>query len=186
MKKIGFHDNWISIVMRCVTSVTYAVRINGQPYGKIHPSRGLRQGDPLSPYLFLIFAKGLSALLHQAIQRKKLIGVAASIKGPKISYLLLVDDNLIFGRATREEAAEIQRLLQVYEASSSQQLNRNKTSLFFSPNTNEGIRDDVKTFFGAQVIKPHKSYLDLPFLVGRSKSNTFAHLKQRVVNKVSG
>ena len=149
MKKLGFHDNWISIVMRYVTSVTYAMRINGQRYGKIHPTWGLRQGHPLSPYLFLICAEGLSALLHKAVQRKKLRGVAASVKGPKVSHLFFADDSLIFGRATKEEATEIQRLLQVYEASSGQQLNWNKTALFFSPNTNDGIREEVKTLFGA-------------------------------------
>ena len=111
MKKLGFHDNWISIVMRCVTSVTYVVRINGQRYGKIHPSRGLKQGDPLSPYLFLICAEGLSALLHKAVQRKKLRGLAALVKGPKVSHLFFADDSLIFGRVTKEEATEVQRLL---------------------------------------------------------------------------
>nr|XP_023887252.1 uncharacterized protein LOC111999356 [Quercus suber] len=162
------------------------VKINGQPCGKLHPTRGLRQGDPLSPYLFLICAEGLSALLHNAVQWKKLKGVAASARGPKVSHLFFADDSIIFGQATREDAAEIQRLLQVYEASSGQQLNRNKTSLFFSPNTEVGIREDVKNMFGADVIKPHESYLGLPSLVGRSKFNSFAQLKQRVANKVSG
>ena len=112
--------------------------------------------------------------------------MASSVKGPKVSHIFFADDSLVFGWATKEEAAEIQRLLQVYETSSGQQLNRNKTALFFSPNTDEGIRDDVKTLFGAQVIEPHESYLGLPSLVRRSKSNTFAHLEQRVVTKVSG
>ena len=111
MKRLGFHDEWISIVMKCVTSVTYAVRINGQPCGKIQPTRRLRQGDPLSPYLFLICAEGLSTLLHNAVQQKKLKGVAASVKGPKVSYLFLADDSIIFGHAIKEDAAEIQRLL---------------------------------------------------------------------------
>ena len=65
----------------------------------------------------------------------------------------------------------------MYEASSGQQLNRNKTSLFFSHNTTIGVRDTIKTMFGAQVIKPHESYLGLPSLVGRSKRNTFTQLK---------
>ena len=66
MQKLGFHERWISTVMRCVSSVKYAVRINGQPCSHILPTRGLRQGDPLSPYHFLLCAEGLSALLHQA------------------------------------------------------------------------------------------------------------------------
>lgn len=86
----------------------------------------------------------------------------------------------------KSEAMEIQRILKVYETSSGQQLNCHKTSLCFSPNTNNGIKERVKTMFGAQVIKPHEAYLGLPSLVGRSKNNTFAQLKQRVANKVAG
>ena len=186
MMKLGFDMKWISTVMRCITSVKYAVRINGQSYALNQPTRGLRQGDPLSPYLFLLCAEGLSALLHQSAQRKTIKGVAASTNGPRISHLFFADDSLVFGRATVNEAREIQRILKIYEASSGQQLNCHKTSLYFSPNTNNGTKGKVKTMFGAQVIKPHETYLGLPSLVGRSKSNTFAQLKQRVANKVSG
>ena len=164
-------------MMRCVTSVKYVVRINGQPCGQIQPTRGLRQGDPLSPYLFLICAKGLLALLHYAAQKNAIKGVAASAIGPRVSHLFFADDSLVFGRATVSEATEIQRILKFYELSSGQQLNCSKTSLFFSPNTDEGTKERVKNMFGAQVIKPHESYLGLPSLVGRSKNNTFAQLK---------
>ena len=67
MTKLGLHEDWIRLVMRCVSSVTYAVRINGHPWGQIVPTRGLHQGNPLSLYLFLICAEGLSALLHKAV-----------------------------------------------------------------------------------------------------------------------
>ena len=73
----------------------------------------------------------------------------------------------------------------MYEASSGQQLNRNKTSLFFSHNIAIEVRDTIKMMFGVQVIKPHESYLGLPFLVCRSKRNTFYRLKQRVSNKLA-
>ena len=65
MRKIGFHERWISLMMMCVTSVSYSVLINGEPKGRIVPSRGLGQGDPISPYLFLLCAEGLSAMLNK-------------------------------------------------------------------------------------------------------------------------
>ena len=65
IRSMGFHDKWISLIMMCVTTVSYSVLINGDPKGKITPSRGLRQGDPISPYLFLICAEGLSAMLKK-------------------------------------------------------------------------------------------------------------------------
>ena len=120
MKKLSFHEKWISTVIRCVSSVKYVVWINGQPYAFIQPTRGLRQGDSLSPYLFLLCAEGLSALLNHVAQRNVIKGVAASANGPRISHLLFVDDSLIFGRATENEATKIQRILKVYETSSGQ------------------------------------------------------------------
>lgn len=177
MRKIGFHDHWISIVMQCESSVKYSMRINRHPCGLILPTHGLRQGNPLLPYLFLICAEGLSALLHMATHRKAIKGVAASTRGPRIFHLFFADDSLVFGRALISEAQEIQRILRVYELSSGQQLNCNKTSLYFSPNIDNVTKDRVKTMFGAQVIRPHEAYLGLPSLVGRSKNNTFAQLK---------
>ena len=146
MEKLGFHERWIRIVMACVSSVTYAIRLNGQPCGMITPTRGLRQGDPLSPYLFLLCAEGLSTLLHKASLRNELKGVAASARGPRISHLFFADDSLIFCKATKKEGAEVQRILQVYLG---QQLNRNKMALFFSQNTPTRIQDAIKSMFGA-------------------------------------
>ena len=75
MVKLGFPEEWIDRVMSCVTTPSFSVRINGKAYGNIIPSRGLRQGDPLSPYLFLLCAEGFTSLLSKAEAEGRLHGV---------------------------------------------------------------------------------------------------------------
>jgi hypothetical protein len=96
MLRIGFNARWVDLVMNCVTSVKYSVLINGNPVGNIQPSRGLRQGDPISPYLFLICVEGLSSLIGKAEKKCYISGVPSSPKGPKISHLFFANDCIIF------------------------------------------------------------------------------------------
>uniref|UniRef100_A0A7N2MJJ8 Reverse transcriptase domain-containing protein n=1 Tax=Quercus lobata TaxID=97700 RepID=A0A7N2MJJ8_QUELO len=77
-------------------------------------------------------------------------------------------------------------VLKVYEEASSQQLNRAKTSLFFSSNTDRSIQNEIKTRFGAQIIKQHEKYLGLPSLVGRNRRNTFNEVKENLAKKLYG
>lgn len=87
LRRMDFDERWIALVMMCVTSVHYAILVNGEPCGHIIPMRGLRQGDPLSPYLFLLFAEVLSLLITNANREGFLSGVPSSKKGQKISHL---------------------------------------------------------------------------------------------------
>ena len=186
MQKMGFNAKWVNIMMRCVQTVSYSVLINGKPCGNITLSRGLRQGDPLSPYLFLLFVEGLSTLLQTSVHQGLLRGVAAFQGAPMISHLFFVDDSLIFCKATREDCSNLEMILETYEQASGQQLNKYKTSLFFSRNTPLNIQDEINTQFGAKVIQQHEKYLGLPSLVGKNKCNTFRQLIERLDDKFSG
>jgi hypothetical protein len=66
MTKLGFDRRWIKLIMKCVSSVTYRIKINGVLSDTFSPERGLRYGDPLSPYLFLLCAEGFSTLLNNS------------------------------------------------------------------------------------------------------------------------
>ena len=87
MLQMGFTESWVSMIMECVHTVSYFVLINGEPKGFFHPTRGLRQGDPISPYLFLLCAEGLHALLAKAARSKKIQGISISRGGPKLTHL---------------------------------------------------------------------------------------------------
>ena len=100
MLHLGFSERFVKIIMSYVTSVSYSVLLNGELTGNIKPSRGLRQGDPFSPYLFLICAIGLQGLLHKAKSEGHLRGVSICRNGPRVSHLFFADDNVLFCRAT--------------------------------------------------------------------------------------
>ena len=131
MLKLGFTASWVSIVMKCVRTVSYSVLINGEPRGFFHPSRGLRQGDPISPYLFLLCAEGLQALLEKVALSRSIQGLSISRGGPKLTHLFFADDSVLFCRASLRECHAIQEVLRIYERASGQQINQEKNHSIF-------------------------------------------------------
>jgi hypothetical protein len=95
MRKMGLHEEWIKMIMKCVTSVNYRIKVNNTYSDTIIPQRGLRQGDPLSPYLFLICGEAFSPLLNKAEADGKLQGVKVCATAPSFNHLLFVDDSLV-------------------------------------------------------------------------------------------
>lgn len=177
MRSLGFHDKWISLIMMCMTTVSYSVLINGETKGKITPSRGLQQGDPISPYLFLICAEGLSAMLKKEEVTGHIKGISICKGAPRISHLLFTDDNLVFCRATVEESNRIMKVLEDYKRDSGQKFNKEKTSLFFNKNTNRDVQNHVKQHFAAQIIRHHEKFLRLLPLAGKGKRKAFNRIK---------
>ncbi|CAL2260000.1 unnamed protein product [Prunus armeniaca] len=133
LRTMGFPIRFIQLIMGCVTTVSYLLLIQGRPFGRIIPSRGLRQGDPISPYLFLIVAEAFSVLLQQAERDSRLHGVSIAPSAHSINHLFFADDSLPFCNAGTTEALELKRIFGVYEAASGQKVNLGKSALCFSP-----------------------------------------------------
>uniref|UniRef100_A0A2N9FBI7 Reverse transcriptase domain-containing protein n=1 Tax=Fagus sylvatica TaxID=28930 RepID=A0A2N9FBI7_FAGSY len=186
MAKLGFEGHWVALVMACIKTVSYSIILNGEPHGLINPSRGIRQGDPISPYLFLLCAEGLSSLIQQAALNKTIHGVSVCRGGPKISHLLFADDSLIFCEASLLECEKLGLLLELYEAASGQKINRQKTAIFFSKNTEDSVRADILRFWGASNTAHFEKYLGLPAVVGRNKTQAFKGIRDRVVKRLEG
>ena len=172
--------------MECIKSVTYSILVNGEPKGHIIPTRGIRQGNPLSPYLFLLASEGLNGLIQHAVEGGQIEGFALCRSGPKISHLFFADDSLLFCRARLGDILAIQALLGLYEEASGQKINAEKTSLFFSKNVLDDTKESIKNLLGVAEIKEYEKYLGLPAVVGRNKRASLNYIKDRVWGKLQG
>ena len=114
MIKLGFHRIWVEMIMRLVTTVSFSVLFNGDRLDSFVPTRGIRQGDPISPYLFLLAVEGLSCLLKSKIQSSSLSGIKVAASAPMVSHLLFADDSLLFFKANRESAETVTDVLNTY------------------------------------------------------------------------
>ncbi|XP_062014459.1 uncharacterized protein LOC133730987 [Rosa rugosa] len=184
--RFGFDEAWVHIIMQCVTTVRYAFLINGKPRGYLTPTRGLRQGDPLSPYLFLLCAEVFSALLVRKAERQELKGIRICPDAPLIHHLLFVDDSLLFGRATLEECLHIKSVLTDYEIASRQQVNFSKSSIVFSKKVNVSLQGQLANSLGVKIEAKHDKYLGLPTYLGRNRTEPFAYIKERLSKKLEG
>ena len=90
MEKLGFANRIRDLIMRCVSTVTYSIKINRVSRGHIIPFRGIRQGDPLSPYFFLLCAEGLFALIQSAVNRRQMEGVKICKGGPRLALFFFL------------------------------------------------------------------------------------------------
>ena len=135
MEKLGFCSKWVNLIMQCISSVSYSVIINGVAYGSIKPSKGLHQGDPLSPSLFLLCAEGLSIIIHKAVRNHSFTGIFICRSSPSVTHLFFADDIILFCKANSDECQKLKLILQMYENASVQKINTKKSLIFFSPST---------------------------------------------------
>jgi len=140
MLKLGFHRLWVDRIMRLVSTVSFSILFNGDRQESFMPSRGIWQGDPISPYLLLLAAEGLSCLLNSRIQSSVLSGIKVASSAPAVSHLLFADGSLLFFKANRESAEAIKEALNNYCRASRQQVNMDKSSIHFAKDVGGSIR----------------------------------------------
>jgi hypothetical protein len=184
--KLGFSERWVEMVMRCIKSARFSVKLNGGFSESFLPSRGLRQGDPISPYLFLFCVEGFSALLKEAQRKNELRGVRFGAGGPHVTHLLFADDSIVFLEATQSCLQALRGVLQDYEVSSGQKVNLGKSSAYFGPGCDEDLKNSLKADIGVSSEALSERYLGLPTVVGRSKDGCFKYITDRSWNKVNG
>ncbi|KAF5450624.1 hypothetical protein F2P56_030956, partial [Juglans regia] len=152
MTKMEFPVHWINIIKACLNSVSYLILVNGEPQQCFLPSRGLSQGDPLSPYLFILSAEALTSLLNQAEACGKLTLVLIE-RGPvRVNHMFFVDDSLLFCQAKSKELNCVLHILDLYEKGSGQVINNDKSAIFFSKNTAQVTQKQILQLAGKEIL----------------------------------
>lgn len=186
LEKMGFHEKWVFWMMQCIRSVSYSFLINEAVCGKVIPQRGIRQGDPLSPYIFILCGEVLSGLCKKAQQDGSLPGLRVATKCPRINHLLFADDTMIFTKSNSRCCSSLVSILNKYEAASGQKINPDKSSITFSTQTPVAVKNRVRTQLGIHNERGVGKYLGLPEHFGRKKKDLFASIvgkiKQRAVS----
>ncbi|CAN1823097.1 LINE-1 retrotransposable element ORF2 protein [Linum perenne] len=96
LRAMGFQNRWCKWIKECIRTVRFSVLFNGIPIDPFHPSRGIRQGDPMSPFLFILLTNSLSFLIDKGIRERRLRGIKLNNRCPTLTYVLFADDIIIF------------------------------------------------------------------------------------------
>lgn len=180
MKYMGFDAKWIHWIMSCISTVSYSVIINGTPEGHITPQRGIRQGDPLSPYLFILCAEVLSHMMNKAMENRSLMGIKIAVTAPPVNHLLFADDSLFFSLANIKAAKQLKKIFSEYEDISGQSINLSKSSITFGSKVRAEVKTQLRNVLGIHNEGGIGKYLGLPEQFGAKKSEMFEFILERV------
>ncbi|XP_042033147.1 uncharacterized protein LOC121779791 isoform X2 [Salvia splendens] len=183
LKRMGFSDLWLGMIERCVNPCWFSVLINGSPAGFFKSSRGLRQGDPLSPSLFILAADYLSRLLDRLILGKKEMRFCTARYSMGVLHLAYADDIIIFTQARRATIRKINHCLKHYMEVSGQLINEGK-NCFYIDEKHNGWAAGVKLTGGFQQGTLPCTYLGVPIFRGRKKTHLFMFLREKMSEKV--
>ena len=168
-------------IKTCVSTASFSVLVNGVPGSCFVPSRGIRQGDPLSPYLFILSAELQARHLSFASnQPGKLVGVPIGLSGVRIPFLTFADHTMIFAKATDQSCLTICQILDKLCSMSSQMVNYHKSAFQFSPNVSQDLKGNFGSILGMTETQDLGEYLGCPVISIRVTKKKFGKVVAQV------
>ncbi|KAL2899374.1 hypothetical protein RDABS01_024456 [Bienertia sinuspersici] len=186
LHEMNFPLLMVNVIMECVTSPSMQVLWNGEPSTSFKPSRGIRQGDPLSPYLFVLCMERLNQVIEESIIGGHWKPITASRGGPLLSNLFFADDLMLFAEASTEKANIIWDCLKRFCNASGQKVSNAKSRVYFSNNVSSNIKQEICDTLNMEHTEDLSLYLGMPTLSSRVTRDTFKHLCEKVDRRLAG
>ncbi|KAH9699193.1 putative ribonuclease H protein [Citrus sinensis] len=176
----------IYLIMECITSNRMNILWNGELTGDFAPSRGVRQGDALSPYIFVLCIERLSHGIYLSIQQEQWKPIRLARMGTPLSHLFFADDLLLFAEASSAQAFFINSVLEEFCLSSGAKVNKSKTQVYFSNNISGAVAGRLGRDLGYTVTKDLGTYLGMPLLHRRVSKQTYQGILDKMQQRLSG
>lgn len=183
MHKFGFGERWCLWIKECISTTSLSFFINGAPTAKIFPQKGLRQGDPISPFLFNIVVEVLNILMENATEEGYIRGIKVGREGVIISHLQFADDTIFFCNNDLEEILNIKRLLRWFQHMSGLKINFEK-SMLCGVKVQDQTVQDLANILGCKEGKLPMKYLGLPLGANPNRLQTWQLVIDAVKKKL--
>lgn len=186
LRATGFSEMVQDMVYRSICDIHYKINVNGECSTEFRSSRGVRQGDPLSPLRFIVAQQIFAFDLKRKVQLGEIKPYKLGRNTPAVSHLFFADDMLLFVNGRVRSLRNLRNLLQKYETFSGQQINLTKSSLFISKRIHGHKLEKVQQVMGCTVKSFPFTYLGAPLYRGRYKAEYFDRIIQLVTNRLEG
>ncbi|XP_061370519.1 uncharacterized protein LOC133313201 [Gastrolobium bilobum] len=185
LKDIGLPDSLVQLIFSCISTASMRLLWNGMATKEIIPGWGIRQGDPISPYLFVLCMEKLAQLIQMAVETEAWKPIVLRKNAPPISHLLFADDIILCAEASLEQAHVINQVLRVFSDAFGQKISKEKTRVFFSKNVSLGRAKEISGSLGIGITPDLGKYLGVPLFHKRVTKNTFRNVLDRVQGRLS-
>lgn len=180
LHKVGFNQKMIDLIMFNISSATLSVIWYGKCPEPFYPQRGIRQGDLLAPYLFLMRMEVISPKIEDVVASGSWSPIKTSRTGPAICHLFFADDLLLFGEASPSQAKEVERIIIEFCRESGQTVSVRKSQVLVSRNIATRFDPNLFAKLGLHTTVDFGNYLGVPLMHGRSRRKAYAYLLDKI------